>query len=108
MKDKTILDASLLKSLRDKINSSKIFTEDVNLKPKMNLIFSVLDRLDSCVKIINEHNLYKIKDDEALLAFFTSAAMLKDAIPLLFKAITSKTREASTVTKFAAISLLVE
>lgn len=86
-KDKTILDASLLKSLRDKINSSKIFTEDINLKPKMNLIFSVLDRLDSCVKIINEHNLYKIKDDEALLAFFTSAAMLKDAIPLLFKEI---------------------
>ena len=50
------LDIELLKQYRDIINSTNIFYEDLNLKSKWNLICTVLDRLESSAKWLNEHS----------------------------------------------------
>lgn len=80
-----LLDSTICENFRKIINSSPIFCEDKELEQNWSLICVVMDRVDNCVKSINEREEDFYKSEEDFMIFFMFAAMLKDAIRELFK-----------------------
>ena len=84
-KTSSLLNKDIISQFRETINSSPIFCEDTDIKQNWSLICAVMDRVDSCIKCINEREKDFIKSEEDVMIFFMFAAMLKDAVRELFK-----------------------
>ena len=83
------LNPELAKTFRKVINSSPIFWEDEKQKRRYNLICTVMDRVDSAVIFLNQHD-ETPKREEDFICFLVYACMIKDAIYLLHKNIYGK------------------
>lgn len=86
MKKKAFLEKQFVKDFREEINRFKIFSSAPEFKEKWNFICTVMDRLDSCVKYLNEHANYP-ESEVNFIAFLTFACMVKDAIHNMYKVI---------------------
>ncbi len=82
-----LLDSTICVNFRKIINSSPIFYADKELEQNWSLICVVTDRVDCCVKCINERAESFSSSEENFMIFFMFAAMLKDAIRELFRAL---------------------
>lgn len=78
------LNPTISKEFREAINDSPIFTEDDSYKEHFNLACAVMDRLDTCVRFLNEHNAYP-KSEEEFLTFLMFSCMLVDAVNNILK-----------------------
>ena len=82
------LDEELIRNFRNVINSTNIFC-DGNQKDKFNLICAVMDRIDTCVRYLNNHDIYP-DSEESFITFFVYGAMIKDAVYQLSKSFTGE------------------
>lgn len=98
------LDPELAKSFRKVINSSPIFWEDEKQKRRYNLICTVMDRVDSAVIFLNQHD-ETPKREEDFICFLVYACMIKDAIYLLHKNIYGKKPSTITMNNFSKVVL---
>ena len=80
------LNEDLSRDFRDAINSSPIFSNDVNYLSKFNLSCAVMDRLDSAVRKLNTFRELPTSEED-FLVFMMYASMVKDALKELFKAL---------------------
>lgn len=78
------LNPTISKEFRDAINDSPIFTEDDSYKEHFSLACAVMDRLDTCVRYLNENNAYP-KREEDFLTFLMFSCMLVDAVNNILK-----------------------
>ena len=78
------LNEDLSRDFRDAINSSPIFSNDVNYLSKFNLSCAVMDRLDSAVRKLNTFRELPTSEED-FLVFMMYASMVKDALKELFK-----------------------
>lgn len=78
------LNPIISQEFRKAINESPIFTEDATYKEHYNLACAVMDRLDTCVSYLNNHNFHP-KSEEEFLAFTMFSCMLVDAINNILK-----------------------
>jgi hypothetical protein len=77
------LDPNLCKGFRDAINSSPIFVAGGE-KQHYNLICAVMDRLDSCISYMNDHQ-KPPKSENDFIMFVTFGCMVVDAVKKLLK-----------------------
>jgi hypothetical protein len=56
------LDVNLIKTFRDKINSTPVFYTWYEYEPKWNLICAVMDRIDHTISVLNNNKLMNSKD----------------------------------------------
>ena len=83
------LNPELLQKFRDAINSSVIFTKSEKHKNRYNLTCTVLDRLDSAIKVLNTFQ--KVPGtEESVVIFFVYACILRDGIDKLYENVFSK------------------
>ena len=73
------LNKSLAREFRAVINSSPIFYRHPFYKPHFNLACAVIERLETCVFYLNEHQKYPHTEEE-FLQFIMFACMLMDAV----------------------------
>lgn len=78
------LNPQISKEFRETINDSPIFTEDDSYKEHFNLACAVMDRLDTCVRYLNENNEYP-KSEKDFLTFLMFSCMLVDAVNNILK-----------------------
>lgn len=78
-------DISIIKRLREVINSSPIFSAGEH-KAKYNLICAVMDRVETCIDYMSNHK-QAPKTEEELIVYLVFGAMLRDAVFELYKAI---------------------
>lgn len=78
------LNPKISEEFREAINDSPIFTEDDSYKEHFNLACAVMDRLDTCVRYLNENNAYP-KSEEEFLTFLMFSCMLVDAVNNILK-----------------------
>lgn len=78
------LDIAICNELRDTINSSPIFTEIEEYSKHFNQICAVMDRVQTSVNYLNNHNDYP-KSEEELICFMVFSCMIVDASKYLFK-----------------------
>lgn len=64
-----LLDSKLVYDLRDVINKTNIFVEDVNEKEKFNLICAVMDQFDNSVMYLNSHQTVPIAENDIIMLF---------------------------------------
>jgi hypothetical protein len=79
------LDPNLCKNFRDVINSSPIFV-DGEEKQHYNLICAVMDRLDSCISYMNDHQAPPRSEND-FVVFIAFGCMVIDAVKKLLKGI---------------------
>lgn len=72
-------DTSLLKEFRELINSSNVFSDVPEYRHYWNLICVLLDRLDSAVNFLNQHDAQP-ETEEELVFYLVYASILKDGI----------------------------
>lgn len=75
----SFLDKSLARDFREAINASPIFHKHPTYKAHFNLACAVMDRLETCVFYLNEHQDYPHTEEE-FLQFIMFACMLMDAV----------------------------
>ena len=78
------LNKGLLNEFRNTINSTSIFQKTFKLKEKYNLICVVMDRLDSAIGYLNEHE-KQPKTEEDFVCFLVYACMIRDGIIKLYE-----------------------
>lgn len=78
------LNKGLLNEFRNTINSTNIFQKTSKLKEKYNLICVVMDRLDSAIGYLNEHE-KQPKTEEDFVCFLVYACMIRDGIMKLYE-----------------------
>lgn len=64
-----LLDSKLVYDLRDVINKTNIFVEDVNEKEKFNLICAVMDQFDNSVMYLNSHQTVPTAENDIIMLF---------------------------------------
>lgn len=64
-----LLDSKFVDNLRDVINKTNIFVEDINEKEKFDLICAVMDRFDNSVTYINSHQNIPTSESEIIMLF---------------------------------------
>lgn len=90
------LNPRISEEFREAINDSPIFTEDDSYKEHFNLACAVMDRLDTCVRYINNHNSYP-KSEEELLSYLMFSCMLVDAVNKILDDIGVSTKKNETL-----------
>ncbi|MBQ0014339.1 MAG: hypothetical protein KBS82_03350 [Oscillospiraceae bacterium] len=83
-KSELLLNLSVLTDFRNTINSSPIFVNSEKHCHRYNLICTVMDRIDSAVKVLNEYG-EQPKSEESFIMFLVYACMLKDGIYKLYE-----------------------
>lgn len=78
------LNPKISEEFRKIINKSPIFAEDESYKGHYHLVCAVMDRLDTCVSYINNHNFYP-KSEEDFLAYLMFSCIVIDAIKNILK-----------------------
>lgn len=74
-----LLNSNIINELRDTINKTDIFIKDPIEKEKFNLICSIMDRFDSCINYINNHqNIPNTEND--VINFLVYVSIIKDGI----------------------------
>lgn len=76
---RSLLDKRLSRDFSTAINSSPIFHKHPDYKAHFNLACAVMDRLETCVFYLNEHQEYPHTEEE-FLQFIMFACMLMDAV----------------------------
>ena len=82
--NKKLLNEEYINDLREVINRTNIFFEDEVEKSKFNLVCAIMDRFDTSVKYINEHN-YQPKNDEEVILLMIHLCIIKDGINIVAK-----------------------
>ena len=77
--DSSFLSKELSQEFRAAINASPIFHKHPNYKDHFNLACAVMDRLETCIFYLNEHQEYPCTEEE-FLQFIMFACMLMDAV----------------------------
>ena len=78
------LDIQINNDFRDAINDSPTISNEPEFAPLYNLSCAVMDRLDTCVKYLNNNWEYP-KTEEAFLCFLLFACMLNDGVDTIYK-----------------------
>ncbi len=78
------LNPIISEEFREAINESPIFAEGDSYKEHFNLACAVMDRLDTCVRYLNDHDVYP-KSEEEFLSFLMFSCMLVDAVNNILK-----------------------
>ena len=87
-KDKEVLlDNTIINDFRDAVNSSNIFYYEDEYKCLWNLICSMMDRIDSCIKYINSFDISQFETEESLVNFMTYCSLIYNAVLQLFRSI---------------------
>lgn len=76
---KGFLSETIYCELREAINSTSIFDQDKSYLAQFNLCCAVIDRLETCVRRLNQYGEYP-KSEEDLLIFMMFACMAVDAV----------------------------
>ena len=82
--DDFYLNKDLLNKFRNTINSTNIFHKTAKLKEKYNLICVVMDRVESAIGYLNEHE-NPPKTEEEFVCFLVYACMIRDGIMKLYE-----------------------
>lgn len=81
-----LLDSSICNNFRNTINQSPFFVNDEQYKVHYNLFCAVMDRLDSNIEYINNHQ-EPPKTEDDLLSFLMFSCMVLDAVKLVLKSL---------------------
>lgn len=74
-----LLDNKLVEKLREIVTNEDLFCKDPIRKESWSLITATMDRLDSSVDYINNHQVYS-KDKNNIILFMVHCSIIKDAI----------------------------
>ena len=81
-----LLNQQLCNKLRDVINETDIFVKDKKESEKFLFICALMDRFDTVVKYINEHQ-KRPDSEEELIIFMVYSCIIKDGIDYIKKSL---------------------
>lgn len=84
MKNNSFLDVSIIRQLRNTVQENSFLNKEDVYRPYINLIYAIMDRIDSCVNYLNSHVRFP-KSETDFLFFFMLGCIINDAVPQFFK-----------------------
>ena len=84
MKNNSFLDVSVIRQLRNTVQENSFLNKENVYRPYINLIYAIMDRIDSCVNYLNSHVRFP-KSETDFLFFFMLGCIINDAVPQFFK-----------------------
>lgn len=83
------INEQLLEDLREQINITNIYAEDEKCLRKYNLTCAVLDRLDTAVQYLNNHDNYPAAEED-FMVYIMFCTMVLDGVKLLLQELDKK------------------
>ena len=91
------LDKNIIRTLRETVRDNQFLSHEDEYQPHINLLYAIMDRMDSCVNYLNSHTKHPKKEMDFLF-FFMTCCTINDAVQQFFEAVSRTSPKASRST----------
>ena len=94
------LNKEIIRALRKTTLENKFLNHEKEYRPHINLLYAIMDRMDSCVDYLNSHAKHPKKEMDFLF-FFMTCCIIDDAAQQFFLAVSKTSPNASKATQLS-------